>query len=39
MAHMGFELFAISAVTVLLLSSVRWSGVEGLSRMGTRLEE
>jgi hypothetical protein len=29
----------ISALTVLLLSSVCWSGVEGLSRMGTRLEE
>jgi hypothetical protein len=28
----------ISALTVLLLSSVYWSGV-GLSRMGTRLEE
>jgi hypothetical protein len=29
----------ISALTMLLLSSVYWSGVEGLSRMGTRLEE
>jgi hypothetical protein len=29
----------ISALTVLLLSSVCWSGVEGLSRMGTSLEE
>jgi hypothetical protein len=29
----------ISALTVLLLASVRWSGVEGLSRMATRLEE
>jgi hypothetical protein len=29
----------ISVLTVLLLSSVCWSGVEGLSRMGTRLEE
>jgi hypothetical protein len=29
----------ISALTVLLLSSVYWSGVKGLSRMGTRLEE
>ena len=29
----------ISALTVLLPSSVYWSGVEGLSRMGTCLEE